>query len=847
MNPPQFQFRSQPMFMDVKRPVIANGETQGLSDSVAAERLEKEGPNELPAAKPKSTLAIAAEVVSEPMFLLLIATGTVYLVLGSVEEAVALGVSILVIIGITLYQQTKTERTLQALRDLSSPRALVIRGGHKKRIAGREVVRGDILVLSEGDRVPADALVLSSVNLTAEESLLTGESMSVRKAVWDRESEMSRPGGDDVPAVFSGTLIVKGYGTALVAFTGPRTEIGKLGLALRDIGLENTNLERETRSLVRLFATVSVTLCVVVAVVYGLTRGSWLNGVLAALALAISLVPEEFPVVLTIFLALGAWRISRKRVLTRRVPAIEMLGSATVLCVDKTGTLTMNQMAVRRIAEASGHSRGEILAAAMFASGEDPVDPMEKALHQAALSHDESLSSAIAPFIREYPLSGELLAMSRVVDLTNDGVYDVFAKGAPEAVAQLCCLDTSEVAASAGEMAREGLRVLGVARTRIPKTSLPNSQRDFQFEFLGLIGLEDPVRGSAPEAVRECYTAGIRVVMITGDFPATAHSIARQIGLENPNESVTGPELAAMSDEDLGERVRNINVFARVLPEQKLRLVEAFKANGDIVAMTGDGVNDAPALKAAHIGIAMGSRGTDVAREAASLVLLDDDFSSIVAAIRLGRRIYDNLKKAMTYIFAIHVPIAGMSLLPVLFRLPLVLMPLHIVFLELVIDPACSTAFESEREHSNIMNRPPRNPAARLFDRKTIAFGLSQGFVLFLASLTAFLISLYRGQGALDARAISFTTLVLGNLALIWTNRSRTRTILELLGSPNIAVWAITAGTILFLGSTLYVPWARNLFQFSILHPNDLATCVLLALASVTWFEAAKVLRRANP
>jgi Ca2+-transporting ATPase len=831
--------------MNAHLSVISTDELQGLSDAIASERLKAEGPNELPAAKPKSTFAIAAEVLKEPMFVLLIVTGAVYLVLGSVEEAIALGASIFVVIGITLYQQAKTERTLQALRDLSSPRALVIRDGHKKRIAGREVVGGDVLILSEGDRVPADALVLSSVNLTVEESLLTGESVPVGKTVWDRESEMPRPGGDNISAVFSGTLIVKGYGTAVVTRTGVRTEIGKLGLALRGISLEDTNLERETRSLVRFFATVSVVLCLVVAVVYGLTRGNWLNGVLVALALAIAMVPEEFPVVLTIFLALGAWRISRKRVLTRRVPAIEMLGSATVLCVDKTGTLTMNRMAVRRVIEASGHSRGEILAAAMFASGEDPVDPMEKALHEAARDHDQNLSSVAAAFIREYPLSAELLAMSRVMELTNDGHYDVFAKGAPEAVAQLCGLPISEVEMSAREMADDGLRVLGVARTRTLKKGLPDSHRDFQFEFLGLVGLEDPVRPSVPNAVQACYNAGIRVVMITGDFPATAHSIARQIGLRNPGESITGPELAAMPAEHLGKRVQNINVFARVLPEQKLRLVQAFKANGEIVAMTGDGVNDAAALKAAHIGIAMGGRGTDVAREAASLVLLDDDFSSIVEAIRLGRRIYDNLKRAMTYIFAIHVPIAGMSLLPVLFRLPLVLMPLHIVFLELVIDPACSTAFESEQEHSNIMNRPPRDPAAQMFDRKTIAFGLSQGFVLLIVSLTAFLISLYRGQGEFDARAISFTTLVLGNLALIWTNRSRTRTIPEVLRSPNIALWMITAGTLLFLSASLYLPWARSLFQFSTLHPNDLATCIVLALASVTWFEAAKVVRRA--
>jgi Ca2+-transporting ATPase len=383
-----------------------------------------------------------------------------------------------------------------------------------------------------------------------------------------------------------------------------------------------------------------------------------------------------------------------------------------------------------------------------------------------------------------------------------------------------------------------------VAQARAEKTKLPDSQIAFRFEFLGLVGLEDPVRPSAVHAIRECYSAGIRVVMITGDFPATACNIARQIGLKNPDASIKGTDLAVMSPEDLRERIRSVNVFARVLPEQKLQLVEALKANGEIVAMTGDGVNDAPALKAAHIGIAMGGRGTDVAREAASLVLLDDDFSSIVATIRLGRRIYDNLKKAMTYILAIHVPIAGMSLLPVLFKLPLVMMPLHIVLLELIIDPACSTAFESEPEHSNIMKRPPRNPSGRMFDKKTVAFGLLQGFVLFLVTLGAFLVSLYRGHDEMDARAISFTTLVLGNLALIWSNRSRTQTIPELLRSRNVALWIITAGAAAFLAVVLYVPWARSLFQFSMLHFNDVVVCVLLAMISVTWFEAAKIVRR---
>src|SRR5215475_4744629 len=816
----------------------------GLSEALAAERLRSEGPNELPTAKPKGIFRITADVLREPMLLLLIATGAVYVVLGSVKEAAALGVSILVVVGITLYQEAKTERTLQALRDLSSPRALVIRDGHRKRIAGREVVRGDLLVLSEGDRVAADALVRSEVNLTAEESLLTGESVPVLKAVWDGHSEVPRPGGDNVPAVFSGTLTVKGSGTAVVTSTGPRTEIGRLGSVLGRIEPERTRLESETGSLVRLFAIVSIVLCGVVALVYGLTRDGWLNGILAGLALAISLVPEEFPVVLAIFLALGAWRISRKRVLTRRVPAIEMLGAATVLCVDKTGTLTMNQMVVSEVFAAVPHNRDEVLTAAMLASGEDPVDPMEKALHKAARTSNNDRDVLKGTLVKEYSLSSGLLAMSRVIDFNKNGEYEVFAKGAPETIVELCGAASGVVLESVGQMANQGFRILGVARSRTANRELPASQRDFKFEFLGLVGLQDPVRPSVPDAIDECYSAGIRVVMVTGDFPATAHSIARQIGLRNPDESLAGAELSRISPQHLRERIRTVSVFARVLPEQKLQIVEALKANGDVVAMTGDGVNDAPALKAAHIGIAMGGRGTDVAREAASLVLLDDDFSSIVAAIRLGRRIYDNLKKAMTYIFAIHVPVAGMSLLPVLFRLPLVLMPLHIVFLELVIDPACSTAFESEPEHSNIMNRPPRNPAARLFDRRTIAFGLFQGFMLFVVTLSAFVISLYRGQGELDARAVSFTTLVLGNLSLIWTNRSRTRTIPELLRSRNVALWAITAGAVSFLALVLYIPRARDLFQFSTLHVNDLAVCVLLVLISVTWFEAAKVFAR---
>jgi Ca2+-transporting ATPase len=512
-----------------------------------------------------------------------------------------------------------------------------------------------------------------------------------------------------------------------------------------------------------------------------------------------------------------------------------MLGSTTVLCVDKTGTLTMNRMSVHELAPAAGHDNREVVEAAMMASPEKPIDPMEIAFHEAAATHRDIPAPDKSVLVREYALSNELLAMTRVVASANGG-YNVFAKGAPEAISKLCRLSTAatiEVTSEAQAMAGRGLRVLGIASVEIAEQVLPESQTDFQFIYLGLIGLQDPVRPSAKPAVAKCLEAGIRVVMITGDYPATAHSIARQVGLTNPESSMTGAELELLSMDELNHHIGTCNVFARVRPEQKLRLVDALKARGEIVAMTGDGVNDAPALKAAHIGIAMGGRGTDVAREAAALVLLDDDFASIVEAVRLGRRIYNNLKLAMTYIFAIHIPIAGMALIPVLFGLPLILMPLHIVFLELVIDPACSIVFESEPEHPGLMKRPPRNPKSRIFDTRTIRLAVFQGLGLLAVTIGAFLVSLYRGQGEPDARTISFTALVLGNLALIWTDRSRFR-------ARNAALWILTSAALLLLAVVLYVPSIRGILQFSTLHVVDIAACLGLVALSIAWFEIVK-------
>ncbi|MBI4300787.1 MAG: cation-translocating P-type ATPase, partial [Chloroflexi bacterium] len=738
--------------------------------------------------------------------------------------------------------------------------ALVIRDGERKRIAGREVVREDILILAEGDRVSADVVVLSCTNLSADESLLTGESVPVRKIPWDGVIEMGRPGGDDLPFAYSGTLVVQGQGIARVQAVGAQTEMGKIGKALGAVETEKTPLQHETGRLVRNLAFSGLFLSMLVVIVYGLTRDNWLNGVLAGVTLAMAMLPEEFPVVLTVFLALGAWRISQKRVLARRVPTIETLGAATVLCVDKTGTLTLNRMSVSRIfAEGAYYNIDndgrrplpeafhKLLEYSILASQRDPFDPMERALRQLGdryLAETEHLHDNWA-LVREYPLSRQLLALSHVWESPDGAEYVIAAKGAPEAIADLCHFDSAqmhELSRHVAAMANDGLRVLGVARAYFRRTALPPEQHDFKFEYLGLVGLSDPVRPGVAEAIRECYTAGIRVVMITGDYPGTAQSIARQIGLKPADRSITGPELDKMDDQEFRERIKAVNIFARVVPEQKLRLVNALKANRDVVAMTGDGVNDAPALKSAHIGIAMGERGTDVAREASALVLLDDHFSSIVQAVRLGRRIFDNLRKAMAYILAIHVPIAGMSLIPVLFKWPLVLLPVHIVFLELIIDPACSIVFEAEPEEADVMSRPPRDPRAPLFGRKTIALSMLQGAIILLIVLGVFSISLHRGQGEPDARALTFATLILANLGLILTNRSWSHTALRTLRSPNTAFWWITGSALIFLGLVLYVPFLRSLFHFSVLHPIDLAISLAAAVVGVIWFEVFKMI-----
>jgi P-type Ca2+ transporter type 2C len=655
--------------------------------------------------------------------------------------------------------------------------------------------------------------------------------------------------------------------------------MGKIGNALQKVQPEITPLQREMNRLVSRLFGIALSLCVAIVVIYGFTTGDWLKGVLAGITLAMAILPNEFPVVVTIFLALGAWRISQHHVLARRSSAVETLGSATVLCVDKTGTLTLNQMAVQQLlaynhpenpqpydlglhlSEPLPEAVHSLVEFSILASQRDPFDPMEKAfkaLGEYSLANTEHLHDDWM-LLRAYPLSPELLAMSHVWQSADGKQYEIATKGAPEAISDLCHFTPQQqqiLAVQVSEMAAQGLRVLGVARASLleapppflpPHPSLdiehlPDKQHDFPFQFLGLVGLSDPVRPTVAAAVQECYTAGIRVVMITGDYPDTARSIAHQVGLTQTGEIITGAELARMSDTELQQHIQNTNIFARAVPEQKLRIVNALKDKGEVVAMTGDGVNDAPALKAAQIGIAMGQRGTDVARESAALVLLNDDFSSIVQAVKLGRRIFDNLRKAMSYLLAIHIPIAGISLIPVLFKLPLVLLPVHVAFLHLIIDPACSIVLEAEPAEANVMQRQPRHPQEPLFGRKTVGLAILQGSGILVIILAIFVITLDRGQGELDARALTFTTLILANLGLILSESSSSRLSLRIFKSPNPTLWWTIGGGLFFLAIVLYVPFLRDLFSFSFLHSIDLAICLGGGAICVFWFELLKLI-----
>lgn len=827
----------------------------GLSSEEACARLQADGPNLLPGSEPQSFWRMALGVVKEPMFLMLLAAGAGYLALGDTAEATFLLASVFLIVALTIFQEQKTQRALEALRDLSAPRALVLRDGRELRIAGREVVRGDVLIVREGDRIAADADLLEGA-LEADESLLTGESVPRPKLPHPQNGHSPDADGESGASLYAGTVITQGAGLARVHATAGHTAMGRIGLALATTQAPASRLYRQSRRIVRGFAGAGLAVAALLVLLAWLRDGqSFVASLLPAIAFAMAVLPEEIPVVLAVFLALGAWRLSRQKILTRRIDAIEVLGAITVLAVDKTGTLTLNRMELVELAGLNTVFKAgsdtplpaaltELLECAMLATPLKPFDPMEKAIRvvgNTRLAPDSRARLGAEP-VRLYPLTPQLLSVAHAYESGTPGQYFLASKGAPEAIMGLCQLEARRreaVQRQVQDMAARGLRVLGVACGEWRSAELPGSQQDFRLRFVGLLGLADPLRPTVPQAVQDCHEAGIRVIMMTGDHPVTASAIARQAGLSNPSDVLTGADIDALDDASLRSRLRSAAICARLRPEQKLRLVRALQADGCTVGMTGDGVNDAPALKAADAGIAMGERGTDVAREAAALVLLDDSFASIATAIRQGRHVDDNIRSAVRFIFAVHAPIVALALIPALLRWPVLLLPAQIILLELIIDPACSILFEAQPADPKLMRRPPRPATDSPFALRNMAYGLLQGFGLALTLLTANWYMLDQGWHAAEIRTTLFVSLVAGLFLLVLVHRHS----VNILRNPWLP--RLAAAVAVLLSLVLWLPWLRGVMGF-VAPSGRGATGLLLILGAVTlWLLALRYLSAA--
>ena len=809
----------------------------GLTSLEAARLLTEFGPNSVESQTSRSRLSETFAVLREPMLLLLLAAGLISFFLADLTDAILLMFTVVIVLGISIYQQQRTNRALAALKELTAPLAHVVRDGLEVRISSRDVVPGDLIILSEGDRVVADAELVTVSSLEFDESLLTGESIPITKGTGE--------------IAFTGSLAVRGHGRARVIATGNETELGKIGKSIESIPYTRTHLQQSIDSIVKAIGGVALLTVIAIVIIYGVTRGNWLEGGIAAIAAAMALIPEEFPVILTLFMALGAWRMARVRVIARQAPAIEALGSVTVLCVDKTGTLTRNEMTVSEVQidhrvipahEAVDSEDGlQLLRIASLAAPKTPFDPMDKAFRE--LVDIEVITEGLIS-VAEFPVIKERLAYIHIWQQGPSLL--VAAKGAPEHIAKLCGIEgiaieeINQRVMSAGE---KGLRVIAVA-TAVGEIGKTESIEGFEFQFLGLTFLKDPIRAGVPASVRECVTAGIRTIMITGDHPTTAKSIAQEIGLDHPNDVLTGSQLSLLSDDELSEHVRRCQVFARVTPGDKLRLIRALQANGEIVAMTGDGINDAPALRAADIGIAMGGRGTDVAREAAHLIITDDDFTSIVAGVRRGRAIYANIQKAMTYVIAIHIPIFGMALVPVLVAdWPLILVPALIAFHEVIIDPASSIAFEVESPDPKIMSQPPRKPRSGIFDRREMLLALLQGLSIFALVFAIFIGNIASNASEEKIRSLTFAALVIANVVLILINRSRTLTLWEaLVKRRNVAIPWLIIGAMTLLLMLLNIPLLRDAFDLASLEWREHLLLLALSYLSVSWLDLHKII-----
>ena len=829
----------------------------GLTGAEAARRLVEYGPNELPRPPRRGLARILIGVLSEPMFLLLVLAAVIYIAIGGIGEGLLMAGFAALSIVLVVVQEKRSENAIEALRALATPMARVLRDGREQRIASRDVVPGDVLLVADGERIAADAVLRQAEGLGVDESLLTGESVPVAKKAQAPGIVATDDVARDEASVYASTLVTAGRGRAEVTTTGARTQAGRIGASLASIEVEPTLLQRSFGRLVRLFAIIAALASVVVVLLYGLLRGAWLQGVLSGIAFGMSALPEEFPMILVVFVALGARRLARLHVLVRRTAVIEVLGACSTLCVDKTGTLTENRMRVSslvahgtsiEIAGADGalaEPFAALLRHAALASSRSSNDPMDAAVHRlaAAARVDNDATHASAPE-REYGLTAQRPAVIRIWRLI-DGPLIAVAKGAPETIAELCGLSGPALDALHVEVegyAVRGLRVLAIAASGPLHAPLPDEPETLGLRVEGLVAFSDPLRASAPATIAAARAAGVSVLMMTGDYPATALAIARQAGIDCSAPPVTGAQVAAADDAALRELLLGARVFARIRPDQKLRIVRALKDNGEVVAMTGDGVNDAPALKAANIGLAMGGRGTDVAREAAPIVLLEDDLSHLIAGIEMGRRIFDNLRKASIYIAAIHIPIAGLALLPLLVGLPPLLLPLHVVLIEMVIDPICAIAFENEPAEKDAMRQPPRRPDDPLLGWRQFGVASVQGLLLLAAALGSYMVLLAGGADTNVARTVAFMAFTAGNLLLIRVVGTRGSTLTGLLAPRHGAYWAVAAVAALVTAACIFVPELQRLFQFEVPTPAAALAALALGAAAALVFDFAKLL-----
>lgn len=832
-----------------------NLNTNGLSSEEAMKLQKQYGKNELTPQKKQSFIAKVFHIISEPMFLLLIIAAIIYFILGEPRDGAIMLIFVIGIITIDVIQEWKTDKTLTALKDLSAPHIKVIRDGKPSLILSSNLVPGDIMEIYEGVKIPADGFIIKCNDLCIDESSLTGESEGVWKTVYKKNQNDNNYWKKNY--CYAGTLTTQGSGLVLVDKIGYHTEYGKIGKNITSAPENISPIQKQTGKLVKICALIAVLFfsLVLIFTYFNLSylplKDRLTESILSGITLAMAMIPEEFPVILTVFLSMGAWRLAKKNSLVKSLPCVETLGSVSVLCVDKTGTITTNQMVVNNVWSIDNNSKklSEIMGLACETT---TYDPMEKAM----LSYCESLGLSkdllfSGELLTEYPFTNELKMMGHVW-ARNDKII-LAAKGSPERILTLCDIDDdakNKIQNKIDKMSSEGLRVIAVAYMDIlSKQDIPNNLTEAKLKFSGIISLLDPPRQTVKNDIKICNQAGIRVVMITGDNGITASSIAKKVGMKNIDNIITGDMINNMTDNELRQKVKDVNIFSRVIPEHKMRIVKAFQENGEIVAMTGDGVNDAPALKHADIGIAMGKRGSDVSREAADLILMDDNFTTIIETVKDGRRIYDNIRKAIGYIFTIHIPIAFSSLIAPILGIPsssLLLLPLHVVLLELIIDPTCSIVLERQPAENNIMKRKPRSPKENILNYKTLIKSISQGLFIFASSFILYFTTLNQNpDNAPIARSMGLCVIIIANLFLVQVNSSNIDSIFK---SASLLIkdklmWAVNIITFLSLFIILYTP----LNKFLKLAPLSLSQiCLSFSIGAlcVLWYEIIKLIIR---